>query len=308
MSTTSTSASARSIQEEILDLANVLEDSQTRLRQLVLRVESQDVQTWQSRFEDMEKAHKEAVNSAKWLRAQNAELEQQLGQHRPAIDNALSAREAAFRRLKHARKVIRDLLDERRDMLSPRTGGSLTQQEIDEALYDEFHRDQDSSSSSSDSDKTARLAPHSPSRDINTPEPSQRSYPVSPSQNVPMNTPLPSGSAGTSVTSIQLSPQRPSPRGSPEAMYIHFKKPPGSSALCAGPLSWEELESSLKLDEDTMNSLQSLSLSKDLSMRLQLVRVGEHNFAFLYDPIFLDTRKRSYILDWGRAQTNTNIE
>ena len=53
------------------------------------------------------------MNSAKWLRVQNADLERKLEQHKPELANALSAREAAFTKLKHARKVIRDLLEER---------------------------------------------------------------------------------------------------------------------------------------------------------------------------------------------------
>ena len=53
------------------------------------------------------------MNSAKWLRVQNADLERKVEQHKPELANALSAREAAFTKLKHARKVIRDLLEER---------------------------------------------------------------------------------------------------------------------------------------------------------------------------------------------------
>lgn len=69
--------------------------------------------TWRNRCEELDRSLREAVNSAKWLRAQNEDLERRLNSHHPEIKGALDAREAAFRRLKHARKVIRDLLEER---------------------------------------------------------------------------------------------------------------------------------------------------------------------------------------------------
>lgn len=67
----------------------------------------------EARYEELEKSRTEAVNSAKWLNAQNNDLQFKLDQHRPQLDRLLSARESAFRKLKHARKVIRDLLQER---------------------------------------------------------------------------------------------------------------------------------------------------------------------------------------------------
>lgn len=49
--------------------------------------------------------------------------------------------------------------------------------------------------------------------------------------------------------------------------------------------------------------------SPDISMRLQITRLPtKANAAFLYDPIFAETRQQSYILDWGRQQTNQNLK
>ena len=104
-------------------MAGTLADTQTRLDFLAERLdtESEEVSNvWQTRCEDLEKSFREAINSAKWLRAQNEDLERRLNLHQPEISSALDAREAAFRRLKHARKVIRDLLEERvSDILFP---------------------------------------------------------------------------------------------------------------------------------------------------------------------------------------------
>lgn len=66
-----------------------------------------------ARYQEIEKKYNEAVNGAKWLSAQNSHLQERLTQYQPEFDRALSAREGAFKKLKHARKVIRDLLQER---------------------------------------------------------------------------------------------------------------------------------------------------------------------------------------------------
>jgi hypothetical protein len=68
---------------------------------------------WQARIIELEGQNKEYLNSAKWLRQQNAELERRVSQWKPQMDNALNARNAAFRKLKNTRKVVRDLIDER---------------------------------------------------------------------------------------------------------------------------------------------------------------------------------------------------
>jgi chromosome segregation ATPase len=96
-------------------LAGTLADTQSRLDLIVERLDaSEEVSTtWQARYEDSERSLREAINSAKWLRTRNEDLERRLNSHQPEIKCALDAREAAFRRLKHARKVIRDLLEER---------------------------------------------------------------------------------------------------------------------------------------------------------------------------------------------------
>ena len=95
----------------MIDLANTLTAVQIGLQRLAARLEETEVQ--RSRYEDLQNSYDEAINSAKWLRVQNADLEHKVEQHKPELANALSAREAAFKKLKHARKVIRDLLEER---------------------------------------------------------------------------------------------------------------------------------------------------------------------------------------------------
>jgi hypothetical protein len=102
---------------QLRDLAGTLSDIQLRLDFLAdserLDDSEQVSTTWQTRCEETERSLKEAVNSAKWLRVQNEDLERRVNMHQLEIRCALDARDAAFKRLKHARRVIQDLLDER---------------------------------------------------------------------------------------------------------------------------------------------------------------------------------------------------
>lgn len=93
---------------QITGLSKALELAQSRLVQLAKRVEQQDQDTenWKGRYADLEVAYREALTSAKWLRVHNAELERNMASYKPE-------RESALQKLKHARKVIRDLIDER---------------------------------------------------------------------------------------------------------------------------------------------------------------------------------------------------
>ena len=101
--------------EKVLEVAAGLAEMQTRLNQILDRLDDkeEDPSIWKTRCENLEVSYKEAVTSAKWLRSQNAELEKKVNKYQPEMINALDARDAAFKRLKHARKVIRDLLEER---------------------------------------------------------------------------------------------------------------------------------------------------------------------------------------------------
>lgn len=258
---------------------------QTRLRQILNRLEDkeEDPSIWKTRCENLEVSYKEAVTSAKWLRSQNAELEQKVSKYQPEMNNALDARDAAFKRLKHARKVIRDLLEERVSepfcnlmflrsdefhfyrVMTPRRGLDLiTQEEIEQALYDDFRRE-DRSSSSSSSDRTVGQKQVSSGSSFNTPKtflsaPGSLSPALS-TRSVVISTKSPSPIATTpssfSSNLIRLSPHvhvSSSTKNSPDFMAIHFKKPPGRASMCKGPISWDNLQSSLHLQDDAVRA------------------------------------------------------
>jgi len=50
-------------------------------------------------------------------------------------------------------------------------------------------------------------------------------------------------------------------------------------------------------------TLQSLQSARDLCMRVQIIK----DIAFVYDPIFLESGKSSYFIDWGYKNVNEGI-
>ena len=143
-------------------------------------------------------------------------------------------------------------------MSSPRSNDSLTEEEIHRALYDEFHHDIVSESASSDSERTVRgqlvLSPSyrglgSISSHSNFEFGSEGEHPPG----YPTSKSGSSAKSESSQLSSQVVLQRQNPgstRSSPDTWRIHFKKPPGSSVVLVGPITWERLESSLKLDDE----------------------------------------------------------
>jgi len=148
------------------------------------------------------------------------------------------------------------------DMSSPRAG-TLTQEDIEEALYggEVFHPD-DNSSSSSDTNRTVRVG-RSPVLDTLSASSTLKSAPgpsfspilqgriarLSPGyvkSPVLKNTP----SSAESSNLIRLSPAS---KNSPETVSIHFKKPPGSATVRKGPFTIEKLQSYLGLADDAVS-------------------------------------------------------
>ena len=167
-------------------------------------------------------------------------------------------------------------------MSSPRSG-TLTQEEIDEALGEEpgSYRS-DSSSSDNGSERTVRL------NHVNSPSQTElggssgtgsgQSAGTSPrsvassSRSVirPMergsqhpSSPLrarPSGGSFQSLTEIASRTQSPTETSSsrvqsPEPTWrVHFKNPPGVAVVQEGPITWDRLQASLKLGDDTVST------------------------------------------------------
>lgn len=111
------------LQDEISALTKLFTDcniqTTERLKRLAFLVEKEQnkfearLAEQESRIAELEAKNSELFISVKWLRHLNEELERKEANHKAELDHALEARESAFRKLKHIRKVARDLLDER---------------------------------------------------------------------------------------------------------------------------------------------------------------------------------------------------
>lgn len=142
-------------------------------------------------------------------------------------------------------------------MSSPRSNDSLTEEEINRALYDESHHNVDSESGSSDSGRTVRgQVVLSPSYKGLGSISSRSNFESASEGGHPGYSTFRSGSSvksGSSWSPLQVVSQQQNPastRSSPDTWRIHFKKPPGTSVVLEGPITWERLESSLKLDDE----------------------------------------------------------
>ncbi|KAF8631609.1 hypothetical protein AX15_002356 [Amanita polypyramis BW_CC] len=104
-----TSKSSASVQDEIINIGQTLTYVQDRLAQLAKRcqVENSD------KLRQLEYDNTRLREGIKQLRIVNAELQQKAKVHKPELDRAVQAREAAFRKLRHARRVIKDLVEEK---------------------------------------------------------------------------------------------------------------------------------------------------------------------------------------------------
>ena len=150
-------------------------------------------------------------------------------------------------------------------MSSPRTG-TLTQEDIEEALYGgDLFRPDDSSSSSSNTNTTIRgntgTSGRSPVIAFNSPKTNSilgsvafssclqgRSVRLSPVRS-PVSETLSSSGSGSV---IRVSPTS---KDLPETLSIHFRRPPGSARVRKGPFSLEELQSYLGLKDDSVSSM-----------------------------------------------------
>lgn len=105
---------------------------------------------------------------------------------------------------------------------------------------------------------------HDPGGDTTVDEEQQPSSPPIETESLlpPSSTLLPAPPPRVASTSNEIGSSLPaaSRDGSthtpadPETWKIHYTKPPGSSSICIGPLSWDDLDRQLGLGEDTVRN------------------------------------------------------
>ncbi|RDB22746.1 hypothetical protein Hypma_009985 [Hypsizygus marmoreus] len=294
----------QSIHDELARISIVFAQVQDRIVQVTRRSED-ETNYWQATMIELEERNAEVVNNMKWLSEQNRELERRFQQKQPDLERALDARGAAFRKLRYARKVIRDLVDEN-ERLQVTSGGpelALTedeeQQEKRNALNEALAFNDDSSDS--DSEGTARQSPREthharPSslpgvRTADTPtDPEREASPDSSSESI--HRPVPASTSQMSDgTGDQIS-------------NIHYSSPPRSSSMTFGPVSYRRLLDYSIVQNQTLAALEDLESRTELGLRLY----ASNDLAFVHDPIFLEGNATTYILDWGSEKFNANLE
>ncbi|GLB33994.1 hypothetical protein LshimejAT787_0108780 [Lyophyllum shimeji] len=300
----------QTIREEVATCAAILARVEGRLREHDSR---------QQAFSDLERERAELAKNVKLLTHQKEDLERKFAQQKPDADKAIEARNAAFRKLRYARKVIRDLVDEQERQLASKHPSNLTEEEEREemkrALKEAMAVSVSSNSSSSDSEGTARQQ-RSP---LPAPKPT-----ASPNRTKgfkgggslpavsPKRSPNTSSSAQSSSESVHPALSHFAGTDSNDMgkyeWSIHYSSPPGSSVLLLGPVDSSRLLQHRIIAKATVDQLASLGSRSDSCLRLHTSR----DLAFLYDPFLLEGRsgdgKKTYILDWGVEEANRSLE
>ncbi|KAF9464358.1 hypothetical protein BDZ94DRAFT_1307889 [Collybia nuda] len=305
----------QSIQDEVTEIAVIVSRVQQRLTDVTRRSEEHG-DVWKARVIELEIQNKEYFNKANWLHQQNAHLESRVAQWKPEMDNAINARNAAFRKLKNTRRVVRDLIDERGD--DPRGGTSsvsdaieIKDEEITRALRDPLTNSRDSMDT--DSDKTVRggrpslpIAKSSPTTSLRSARYGGRASARSSLRsdqggNTTHSDALSESFVATPTQSSDLSvhPVAESLADRQE-WRVHYSKPPASASISTGPVSHSKLVRCAIIKEETVGDLKSLDLDPEFGLRLHI----EGDRVFVYDPIFLEGPSQTYILEWSRVQVN----
>ncbi|KII94927.1 hypothetical protein PLICRDRAFT_47927 [Plicaturopsis crispa FD-325 SS-3] len=305
----STSTPAPDVSEVISEL-NILVGSVSRIHRWI-----EDF----ARHSEHARASETAAATANELRVL---IDENRGLQRSA-EMAVAARDAAFSKLSHARRVIRDLLDEQERMdnlngsgahaVSPDVQPRTAQQrahELSELLTPGSEEPPERTESS---DETVRLggsqrATTRPTVPIYSPV----AGPSAPRGQIVERSPPDVGgrresgtspSAGASPGQTSGSPRQDRPER--QDWNLQYGKPP-RSAHVSGPIKWSDLQRRAGVDADTVASLESIILETGLGLRLHIAR----DAAFIYDPIVLDSRSKpeAYLVDWGRHEDNSAIE
>ncbi|KAG5732055.1 hypothetical protein E4T56_gene18754 [Termitomyces sp. T112] len=306
-----TQSCVRAINEQI----NNIEEAFTRFRDLCANFEEESKRS----VTELELENTKLSKTAKWLAQQKQELQRQVENHKPELEEAIDARETALRKLRNAYGVVRDLINEierlqvandlQSTFLTKAEESEETRQVIREAMA------QSSSPGSSDSDRTPRQSSSPLRRGM-----PQRRAPKSrdpyghhdcpAEERFKSSSHLPSPEASGNEESVSDSKQ--SSRSSfanvddDGRWSIHYgSKPPGVCNMSFGPVAHKRLLHYSVITN--IEQLRQLEKAGDLCLRLHSI----NDLVFLNDPIFLEERaegiKKTYILDWGIAEDNASL-
>ena len=98
-------------QFQINEISATISRVQDRIRAITHNAEEQ-AGTWNATMSDLEQKQREVTDKMKGLEHQNAQLQRRSSLRNPEMEEVIHARDEALRKLRLARKVIRDLVDD----------------------------------------------------------------------------------------------------------------------------------------------------------------------------------------------------
>lgn len=314
----------RGVHEEWMQVTDSLRRIGNKFNQIVIDTMDES-RAHKTRATEWETRHHDVVTENNAFRAHNEELKRLLELSQPDVGSAIEGRDAAYRKLGHVRRVMRDLLvDLAVDVGdSPNEGASLLLQAEPQPRYREIgaspspsvqSRRNDGSSNSSGSGNTARPTSKGKERSsLKTPtivpisSPASTSYSrasrigVSGAVSDLNNQQRSSESNNSSEPPVDLSVHatRNSSGGSGDVWRLTSSRSPRSAEVIC-PVDMQLLQEQLNLGEDTIYSLESLGQADEHCFHLQIV----DNMAFVYDPFSMDGPGESLLMDWGTPDAN----
>ncbi|KAG1806619.1 uncharacterized protein HD556DRAFT_1436561 [Suillus plorans] len=284
-----------------------------------------------TRATEWETKHHDIVTENNAFRAHNEELKRLLELSKPDTRNVIESRDAAYRKLQHVQRVMRDLLMDM-DLApdfgdSPNEGASLLLQAEPEPKYKDIgassspsgqsHRN-DKSSNSSGSGKTAR--PMSKGKERSSPKTPMTvpiSSPASTSYSRSSRTGVSGGvvsdlsnqqrssesnSSSEPSTDLSVHTARKSSGGVGDVWKLTSSRSPRSAEVIY-PVDMQMFQEQLNLGEDTIYSLESLGQADEHCFPLQIV----DNMAFVHDPFSMDGPGGSFLMNWGTPGANETV-
>ncbi|KAG1906997.1 uncharacterized protein F5891DRAFT_999729 [Suillus fuscotomentosus] len=310
---------ARGVHEEWMQVTDSLRRIGNELNQIL--IDSMDEsRAHNTRATEWETRHRDIVTENNAFRAHNEELKRLLELSKPDTRNVIESRDAAYRKLQHVQRVMRNLLMDM-DLApdfgdSPNEGASLLLQAEPEPKYKDIgassspsgqsHRN-DKSSNSSGSGKTAR--PMSKGKERSSPKtpmtvpissPALTSYSRSSRTGVSggvvsdlSNQQRSSESNNSSEPSTDLSVHaaRKSSGGVGDVWKLTSSRSPRSAEVIY-PVDMQMFQEQLNLGEDTIYSLESLGQADEHCFPLQIV----DNMAFTVHAYIVKNCPRDRVL------------
>ncbi|KAG1752605.1 uncharacterized protein EDB91DRAFT_1243368 [Suillus paluster] len=308
---------ARVVHEEWMQVTDSLRRIGNELNQVV-NDSVNESRAHKTRAIEWEARHRDVVTENNAFRASNEELKRLLELGEPDAGSAIEGRDAAYRKLRHVRRVMRELLED----LTPDSGNSpnessslLLQAEPRDRVQDRElgaspspsvqSRRNDVSSSSSGSGSTAR--PRSTGKGRSSPG----MIPTSPSASTSRSRASRTGQTSSEYNSSGSDPSvdlsvhaaRNSSGGDDNDVWrlTSSRSPRSAEVICLVDMQW--LRERLNLDEDTIYSLESLGQADGHCFHMQIV----DNMAFVYDPFSMDGPGESLLMDWGTPDANETV-